>query len=201
MMIPATVFLEPKQESKIATALRRQKGCRIKIRKPYGPHCEGLLKGEMLLRPCQWKKYQKAASDHSIAFPFQHKQLAANIHHKGGFLPLLALLAPILGGVAGGLIEKEIGGSGIHPPKLIFCKRKSSSPSIAFQIDPAPHGGEGLYLTPWKGGSKSGTGLYLSPYPHKAGSGLRKLHRGMFSRCTQFSNPQKKSLKSLVDLF
>ena len=200
-MIPTTVFLEPKQESKIGNALRKRKGCKIKIRKPYGQHCAGLLKGELLLNPSQWKRYKKAAPDQAIALPFPHKHLAENMRHKGGFLPLLALLAPILGGVAGGLIEKEIGGSGIHPPKLIFCRRKSSSPSVAFQIDPAPHGGNGLYLTPWHGGFKSGTGLYLSPYPHKAGSGLCKLEHGMFSHCTQFSHPQKKTLKSLVDLF
>ncbi len=92
-----------------------------------------------------------------------------------------------------------IAGSGLHSPKLIFGKKKTRSPSTVFQIDPAH--GEGLYLSPWKGDFKSGTGLYLSPYPHKAGSGLHKLESGMFSsHCTQFSSPQKKTLKSLVDL-
>ena len=52
--------------------------------------------------------------------------------HKGGFLPLLAAaLAPIIGGVAGGLIEKEIAGSGIYSNK-----KKS---------------GSGMYLNPFMG--------------------------------------------------
>ena len=48
------------------------------------------------------------------------------------FLPLLAAaLAPIIGGVAGGLIEKEIAGSGIYSKK----KKKKS--------------GSGMYLNPF----------------------------------------------------
>ena len=44
MMIPTTLFLEPHQERKIQTALRKQKGCQIKARKLHGPH-PGFLKG------------------------------------------------------------------------------------------------------------------------------------------------------------
>ena len=202
-MIPVTVFVEPKQETKIMNALQKQKGCSIKMCKPHDQHCTKFTTGEMLLNPSQWKKYQKAIAGQSITIPFRHEHLQQNLHHKGGLLPLLAaILAPIIGGVAGGLIEKGIAGSGIHPPKLIFCKQKvKSSPSVAFQIDPSPHGGDGLYLAPWKHGHKFGTGLYLSPYPHKSGMGLHKLEPGMFAHCTQFSKPQKKSLKTLVDLF
>lgn len=200
-MIPITVFLKPNQENKIRNSLRNGKGCSIQVLKPDGRHCAGLsTKGEMLVTPSQWKRYHRAVSGQTISLPFQHKHLQQNMHHKGGFLPLLAaFLAPILGGVAGGLIENEIAGSGLHPPKLIFGKKKSRSPSTVFQIDPAH--GDGLYLSPWKGDFKLGTGLYLSPYPHKAGSGLHKLESGMFSsHCTQFSSPQKETLKSLVDL-
>ena len=111
-MIPTSVFIEPKQETKVKTALRKQKGCKISIRKPYGKNCTGLVKGELLLNPCQWKKYQKASPGQSVSLPFQHKHLVENLKHKGGIIPLLAsLLAPILGGVAGGFIEKEIAGS------------------------------------------------------------------------------------------
>ena len=197
-MIPTTVHIEPKQETKIKAALRKKKGCRISVRKPYGQNCTGLVKGELLLHPAQRKKYKKAVAGQTVALPFQHQHLVENMTHRGGIIPLLAaLLAPILGGVAGGFIEKEIAGSGIHPPKLVFCKKRS--PPVAFQIDPA-HGGCGLHLTPWKGNARSGTGLYFSPYPHKIGSGLKKLEPGMFSHCTQFSTAQKETLKSLVDL-
>ena len=201
MMIPTTVYIEPKQESKIKAALRKRKGCRIKMQNLHGYNSAGLLKGEMLLNSSQLKKYQKAAPGKSIALPFQHKHLLHNMNHKGGILPLLAaLLAPILGGVAGGLIEKETAGSGIHPPKLILCKRKASRLPVAFQIDPATHDGNGLYLSPWKQNFNLGTGLYLSPYPHKTGSGLKKLEHGMFAHCRQFSNSQRKSLRSLLDV-
>ena len=208
MKIPTTLFIEPKQERKIKTALRNQKGCRIKMQKPYGGSrnsCPpGLLKGELLLNPAQWKKYQKAKPGKSLALPFQHKHLVENMHHKGGFLPLLAAaLIPIISGVAGGLIEKEIAGSGLHPPKLVWCKNSTrQSTPVAFQIDPTPHG-NGLYLSPWKGSRgnfKSGTGLYLSPYPHKIGTGvsLRKLEHGLLAHCNRFSHEQKKSVFHLM---
>lgn len=197
-MIPITVFVKPNQENKIRNSLRNGKGCSIQVLKPDGR--QSATQGEMLVTPSQWKKYTKARVGQTISLPFQHEHLQQNMHHKGGFLPLLAAaLIPLISGVAGGLIEKGIAGSGLHPPKLIFGKKKTRSPSTVFQIDPAH--GEGLYLSPWKGDFKSGTGLYLSPYPHKAGSGLHKLESGMFSsHCTQFSSPQKKTLKSLVDL-
>ena len=48
-----------------------------------------------------------------VRLPFRHQELVANLHHKGGFLPLIAAaLARIIVGVAGRLIEKEIAGSG-----------------------------------------------------------------------------------------
>ena len=126
MTIPTTAYIEPRQGSKIKTALRKQKGCRIKMEKPDVGYtnCKKLLKGEILLNPSQWKKYQKAEPGKSIAIPFQHKHLVNNMNHKGGILPLLlAFLTPLVGGIAGGLIEREIAtsGSGIRPQKLILC--------------------------------------------------------------------------------
>ena len=44
-MIPTTVFIEPNQENKIRNALRKQKGCRIKVRKSHDRYCAGLMKG------------------------------------------------------------------------------------------------------------------------------------------------------------
>ena len=80
---------------------------------------------------------------------FKHEHLVENMKHKGGFLPLLAAaIAPIIGGVAGGLIEKEIAGSGIYKKKK----------------------GTGMYLNPYKG-----SGMYLNPY--KKGKGVYMTHQ------------------------
>ena len=146
-MIPTTLFVLPKQEGKIKTALKKKRGCQIKTRKSNQSQCAGMLRGEMLLTPSQWRKYNKARDGQVVSLPFKHEHLMQNMKHKGGFLPLLAAaLVPLISGVAGGLIEKGIAGSGIHPPKLIWCKRLSGHEPTAFQIDPAPHGA-GLYLS------------------------------------------------------
>ena len=59
--------------------------------------------------------------------------------HKGGFLPLLAAaLAPVIGGVVGGLIEKEIAGSGIYHKKRRRKKKDKKR-------------GSGMYLNPYMG--------------------------------------------------
>ena len=48
-----------------------------------------------------------------VSLSSQHKHLFENMKHSG-FLPLLvAAAAPVIGGVAGGLIDKAISGSGI----------------------------------------------------------------------------------------
>ena len=201
-MIPTTLFVLPKQEGKIKTALKKKRGCQIKTRKSNQSQCAGMLRGEMLLTPSQWRKYNKARDGQVVSLPFKHEHLMQNMKHKGGFLPLLAAaLVPLISGVAGGLIEKGIAGSGIHPPKLIWCKRLSGHEPTAFQIDPAPHGA-GLYLSPWNGkrsNFKSGTGLYLSPYPHKIGSGLlskisNELHLPKLKRFAS------KQIKTILDV-
>ena len=108
-MITTTIFIAPKQEGKIKTALRKSKGCQIKVKKGSQSQCAGLLKGDMLLTPAQWKRYNKAKDGHIVSLPFKHEHLMRNMKHKGGFLPLLAAaLIPLISGVAGGLIEKGI---------------------------------------------------------------------------------------------
>ena len=104
-----------------------------------------LFNGVLVLNPSQMKRYQKPPPGSTVALPFKHEHLQRNMHGKGGFLPLLAaVLACIIDGGAGGLIEKEIAGSGVHLPKVVWSKR-----SGAFQINPA-HNGYGLNLPPWK---------------------------------------------------
>ncbi len=152
MMIPTQLYLEPNQEKRIMAAFRKRKGCRIRARKSAsrGNSC----RGEMLLTPSQWTRYQKAANGKTITIPFQHDHLVENMKHKGGFLPLIAAaLAPIIGGVAGGLIEREIAGSGIYKVK----KKKSPKKKKKMPV------GSGLYLNPYYKKS-AGSGMYLNPY-------------------------------------
>ena len=152
MMIPTQLYLEPNQEKRIISAFHKRKGCRIKARKQArGNSC----RGEMLLTPKQWMRYQNAANGESITLPFEHNHLVENMKHKGGFLPLIAAaLAPIIGGVAGGLIEKEIAGSGIY-------KRKKRSPKKNKKTS-----GSGMYLNPYTYYKRNatGSGMYLTPY-------------------------------------
>ena len=132
MLIPTPFNPVPNQERKIMRAYYKKKGCRIKAKK-MGP--KAVCKSSMLLTPDQFKKYHSTKDGKIVSLPFQHKHLMENMKHKGGFLPLLAAaIAPILGGVAGGLIEKEIAGSG-----LCKCRKKKRK------------SGSGMYLNPYMG--------------------------------------------------
>ena len=115
-------------------AYYKKKGCQIKAKKMGS---KAVCKSSALLTPAQFKKYHSTKDGKIVSLPFQHKHLMENMKHKGGFLPLLAAaIAPILGGVAGGLIEKEIAGSGLEECK---CRKKTKK-------------------------RKSGSGMYLNPY-------------------------------------
>ena len=134
MMIPSSLHILPEQERKILSALRKRKGCHIKVKKKRAGGTD-----RMLLTPEHIKKYQKAAQGSVVSLPFQHKHLVENSHHKGGFLPLLAaLLGPILGGVAGGLIGRGIN---LRKKKKKRKKRKTTA-------------GQGMYLNPYHSGFK-----------------------------------------------
>ena len=130
MMIPASLKVMPKQEKKIFNALRRRKGCTIRVKKCTGGD------DNMLLAPSHMKKMQKARHGSVVTLPFSHKHLVENSGHQGGFLPLLAaVLGPVLGGVAGGLL-----GRGLKIGKQKLKKKKKSH-------IPA---GRGMYLNPWR---------------------------------------------------
>ena len=134
MLIPTPFNPVPNQERKIMRAYYKKKGCQIKAKK-MGP--KAVCKSSMLLTPDQFKKYHSTKTGKIVSLPFEHKHLVENMKHRGGFLPLLAAaIAPILGGVAGGLIEKEIAGSGLEECKCRKKKRKS---------------GSGMYLNPYMG--------------------------------------------------
>tara|TARA_Y100000310_G_scaffold176703_1_gene176812 strand:+ start:1798 stop:2265 length:468 start_codon:yes stop_codon:yes gene_type:complete len=150
MMIPTRLYVEPNQEKRIMTAFRKKRGCQIKAKKQV----DGSYHGEMLLSPTQWLKYQKAANGKTITLPFKHKDLVDNMKHKGGFLPLIAAaLAPVIGGIAGGLIERKIAGKGIY-------QRKKNAGSGLY-LNPKKNSGSGIYLNAKK---NKGSGLYLNPY-------------------------------------
>ena len=155
MMIPTQLYFEPNQGKRIMTAYRKKKGCRIRARKGAAHRYH---RGEMLLTPTQHTRYQNTANGETVSLPFTHEHLVKNMKHRGGFLPLIAAaLAPVIGGIAGGLIEREIAGSGIYKSKSKKKKKKKKA-------------GSGMYLSPYYK-RIVGSGMYLNPYLKK-GSGM-----------------------------
>ena len=147
-MIPVQVEVIPNQEDRIRKAIRKRKGCTIIARKVHGgPH-------SLLLRMPYARRYGEAKMGNPVRLPFRHQDLVANLHHKGGFLPLIAAaLAPIIGGVAGGLIEKEIAGSGLCRFSGKPWWHGSGVAKKMPELYTIEKHGNGLYLNPWKGGS------------------------------------------------
>ena len=129
--------LLPNQEKRIRRAFHHKKGCQIKVRKG------GDANKELLVTPEHLVRFNKAHHGAIVTLPFKHEHLKEN--HKGGFLPLLAAaLAPVLGGVIGGVVEKEIAGTGLtvfrgkpvwRGPKLYTVEKR----------------GSGMFLNPWMG--------------------------------------------------
>lgn len=142
MMIKHPFMIQPRQEARIKKAMRHQKGCRIKVKKGNNTN------GELLVTPEHLVRYNKASHGSIVTLPFKHEDLKEN--HKGGFLPLIAaLLAPVIGGVAGGLIEKEIAGSGIRDyRKRAWWQGGGAKKPKLFTIE--KHG-SGMRLNPWMG--------------------------------------------------
>ena len=132
MMLKHSFNILPNQDARIRRAFNNSKGCQIKVKKAGGKN------GELLVTPEHLIRFNKASPGAIVTLPFKHEHLKAN--HKGGFLPLLAAaLAPVIGGVAGGLIEKEIAGSGMRKPRpKLYTIEKH---------------GSGMYLNPWMGPS------------------------------------------------
>ena len=96
-MIPAALHVEPGQENRIRAAIRKRKGCRIKVRKHDQSGPLNLLVTNHML-----KRYGKASKGEVVPLQFKNEHLMENMKHRGVFLPLIAAaLAPIIGGVAG----------------------------------------------------------------------------------------------------
>ena len=138
MLIPTPINPSPNQGPRIMRAYKAKKGCRIRVRKA-GP--KSAYKSSLLLTREQSKKYHAAKNGSVVSLPFLHKHLRANMKHRGGFLPLLlAAMAPVLGGVLGGVAEKAIAGSGIYKKRKRGGKKRRGKRK-----------GSGMYLNPWMG--------------------------------------------------
>ena len=163
----------PRQERRILGAYKKKKGCIIRVKKKKkGCHATGSVRGELLLTAAHLAKYQRAKPGKVLNLPFQHSHLVENMRHKGGFLPLLAAaLGPIIAGIAGGLIEKGIAGSGLFQQHWPNNRSQGifKSPHHIYNSDifPAHHKkkktkknvvgvgkGSGMYLNPWMGRKK-----------------------------------------------
>ena len=180
-MIPHMFAVQPGQAARIRRALKHSKGCRIKVKKG-GEYTHG--QHQLLVTPAHLDRYRKATHGSVVNLPFKHEDLRRN--HSGGFLPLLlAALAPVIGGVAGGLIDKAIGGSGIRwKGKAGRGKGKKSRgyegnkiPATIKLFTVEKHG-SGMILNPWQGGGRGGvknlysmdrhgSGIILNPWPHR----------------------------------
>ena len=144
-----TLRITSNQENRLISALKNGTGCVIKIYKA-DENAENVDKtifldekanqistarGLLHLRPEQISKIDKAKPGSTIALKFSKEDLQYNRRSRGGFIPLLiAALAPIIGGVVGGVVEKEIAGSGLSSPGK---KRKHTS-RTAPAVAPAP---------------------------------------------------------------
>ena len=132
MLIPTQLYVGPNQEKPITKRIRRDVAVELK----YGMELQRLI----IVQRC-------------FNILFKHEELTENMKHKDGFLPLIAAaLAPVIGGVADGLVEREIAGSGIYKKKKTSSKKRKLR-------------GSGMYLNPYM--KKSGRGMYLNPYIKK----------------------------------
>ena len=141
MLIPHSFTIQSGQDAKIRRALKQSKGCRILVKKGSA---SGHQRHQLLVTPAHVEKYRKASHGSVVSLPFKHEDLRKN--HRGGFLPLLAAaLASVIGGVAGGLIEKEIAGSGIHQSG----SRSRGGRGGVKQLYSMERHGSGMILNPW----------------------------------------------------
>ena len=100
------------QEKRIRRALKKHKGLRLTFTKSDNQQQQ--MSGTWLLKPSQWKIYNRAAPNSTFRLTFSAADLAKNVNHSGGFLGLLAaILGPIIGGVAGAAVDRAISGAGV----------------------------------------------------------------------------------------
>ena len=179
-MTAVQLKLDPLQDVKIKSALKNHKGVCLTVT-PTSEMDNGTDTGEWILSPRQLKNLQ-LANGAPTKLTFSCDQLRKNLHHEGGFLPLLAsALIPIIGSAVGAVVEREIAGSGIEAGEPILHSR----PNGTYSISPS---GSGLYLAPWPGKRPRGYGLY------EGGSVVR--HQNI--RHPEWMETHKKLLKTIL---
>ena len=84
MMLPVAFHVVPGQENRIRNALKKKKGCRIKVIKSdtIGPH-------RLLVTSAMLKRYQKGVRGDSVPLQFNQEHLIENTNLPGGFLSLI----------------------------------------------------------------------------------------------------------------
>ena len=154
------------QHGKLKNAITHQKAVSIKLNLEDNSGGGG-GKHTLLLTRGQIAKIERAKliGKRRVTIHLSKRQVQENVEHRGGFLGMLAGLAAkalphLLKGLAGGLasglassaIKKVVGGDGLYLHKSGHCVK----------VEPVK--GNGLYLTPHRGGSLPGVhgdGLYL----------------------------------------
>ena len=167
--VPISVRVGENQGRRFHRAIRSHKGTVVRFTTSTTSHNNDIL----CLTHKQLSKVKKMPPGTAFQFKFSPAQMTANLQHRGGFLPLLlAALAPILGGVIGGVVEKSIAGSGIHD---IIWRKNNRTMKLTSQ-------GKGLFLSPYSAHIPKqrygGSGLYLAPPPsshRQRGYGLKKI--------------------------
>ena len=167
MYTPMKVNVFTDQHDKLKNAVTHQRPVSVKLNIQDG----GGESHTLLLTGSQIEKIKrsKLIGKRQVTIHFSKRQVQANVHHQGGFLGILAGLAAkalpaVLGGLASGLVSgtvrhvagakrrnKVTGGNGLYLHKSGHCVK----------VEPVK--GNGLYLTPHRGGLPGihGDGLYL----------------------------------------
>ena len=151
---PIRVQIRPEQEKRISNAVHCHKGVTIHFSSlNHSSHKNNSI---LCLTQQQLFKVKKARPGSNFSFPFSAAQVKANVKHEGGFLGILAAaLAPIIGGIIGGVAENAIAGSGLKTSKhqdIILHNNQHT-------LKVTPHG-KGLFLSPY---THKANGLFLTP--------------------------------------
>ena len=160
MYTPVKLNVFTAQHDKLKNAITHQKATSIK----FNLDSSGDGKHTLLLTRGQIVKIERAKliGKRNMSIHLSKKQVQANVKQQGGFLGMLAGLAAkalptVLKGLASELVssavKKVVGGDGLYLQKSGHCVK----------VEPVK--GNGLYLTPHRGGGSllgvHGDGLYL----------------------------------------
>ena len=182
--------LDPLQDTRIKKALQNHKGVCLTVAPAAQDTEDSNDTGAWLLSPRQMQKLAHGNGG-PVKLTFSNAQLHQNLHHTGGFLPLLAAaILPIIGSAIGGVVEREIAkGGGLHSPvdggqmpvhdheQLLGSSSHGGAPLVhhtpSGTVEIIPQG-SGLYLNPYMGRRPRGYGLY--------GVGGQRVGRGDLTR-------------------